>query len=81
MLAAASISAGRPGSAGDYQRTLGCDQGIGDALGQSLGFGVQAVNGRCARIDGVGHGEAQASQVRRRCVHALLGDVVELGFS
>ncbi len=67
--------------AGNDQRALGGNQGIGDALGQGLRFLVQAGDCWGARVDGVGHGEADAGQVGRGGVHALFGDVVELGFS
>ena len=71
----------RQGGAGDHQRAVGGDQGVGDALGQGLGFLVQAGDGRRARVDGVGHGETDAGEVSGSGVYTLFGDVVQLGFS
>ena len=56
----------------DDQWALGRQQGVGNALGQFNGFSVQAFNGRRAGVEGVGHGETEASQVVRRSVHAFL---------
>ena len=72
---------GAQGSTGDDQWALGGEQGVGDALGQFEGFGVQAFNGRRAGVEGVSHGETDAGQVVRRGVNALFSHVVELGFS
>lgn len=65
--------------AGHYQRTLGRQQGIGDALGEGLGLRVEVGHGRGAWVDRVGHGEAEASEIVRRGVNGFLGHVVEAG--
>ncbi|VXD01138.1 conserved hypothetical protein [Pseudomonas sp. 8Z] len=43
-------------------------------------LGFQAVDSRGARVDGVGHGEADASQIRRCGVHAFGSHVVQASF-
>lgn len=58
---------------------FGCQQGIGDVLGEGLGLWVEVGYGWGVWVDCVGYGEVEVSEIVWCGVNGFFGYVVEVG--